>query len=154
MFEIGIEIMREMRTGWLLICRPKFGLSVRPRITVAVFVGLIFLGCSNISLQNNPDGIEYSETGKASYYALKYQDRKTASGERFDHGINTAAHRRLPFGTRVKVSNVNNNKSVIVTINDRGPFIKDRIIDLTRSAFAAIGDVNAGVIEVKIEVIE
>jgi len=98
--------------------------------------------------------MDYSERGKASYYALKYQGRKTASGKRFDHRTHTAAHRHLPFGTRVKVSNVNNNKSVIVTINDRGPFIKERIIDLTRSAFAAIGDVNAGVIEVRIEVMD
>ena len=138
--------------GWFFLCRPKFVLSVGLGIAVAACVALSFFGCSNLSANNNPKGIDYSETGKASYYALKYQDRKTASGERFDHQSHTAAHRRLPFGTKVKVSNVNNNKSVIVTINDRGPFIKDRIIDLTRSAFAAIGDLHAGVIDVKIEV--
>ncbi len=153
-FAFGMKIMRGRMKGWFLTCRPKFDMSVRPGITAAVLVALSFLGCSNLSANNNSKGIDYNETGKASYYALKYQDRTTASGERFDHWSNTAAHRHLPFGTRVKVSNVNNNKSVIVRVNDRGPFIKDRIIDLTRSAFAAIGDVDAGVIDVKIEVIE
>jgi rare lipoprotein A len=65
----------------------------------------------------------------------------------------TGAHRTLPFGTKVRVTNVKNNQSVIVKINDRGPFVKGRIIDLSRYAFSKIGDTNSGVINVKIEVI-
>jgi rare lipoprotein A len=92
-------------------------------------------------------------SGKASYYADKYQGRQTASGERFDQKAMTAAHRTLPFGTKVKVTNVRNGKSVLVRINDRGPFVKGRIIDLSRSAFASIGSPASGVIGVEIEVI-
>ena len=96
----------------------------------------------------------YNETGKASFYAMKFQSRKTASGERFDQSANTAAHKKLSFGTKVKVTNVKNGKSVIVRINDRGPFVRGRIIDLSRSAFSSIGDTSAGVIVVKIEVVD
>ena len=69
----------------------------------------------------------------ASYYAKILHNRKTASGERFDNNAMTAAHKTLPFGTEVKVTNLNNGKSVTVRINDRGPFVKGRIIDLSRS---------------------
>ncbi len=119
-----------------------------------ILVSIVLLGCSSLPLKNYSNWMGYSESGKASYYASKYQNRKTASGELFDHFSHTAAHRRLPFGTRVQVRNVNNNKSVLVKINDRGPFIKGRIIDLSRSAFSAIGDLKSGVIEVEIVVIE
>jgi rare lipoprotein A len=93
-------------------------------------------------------------TGKASYYADKYHGRKTASGERYDKNAMTAAHRTLPFGTRVKVTNVANGKSVVVRVNDRGPFVKGRVIDLSRAAFAAIADPREGVIRVKITVLK
>jgi len=85
---------------------------------------------------------------------MKFQSRPTASGERFDQSAYTAAHRKLPFGTKVKVTNVRTGKSVIVRINDRGPFVKGRIIDLSRSAFSKIGDTRAGVIDVKLEVVD
>lgn len=85
---------------------------------------------------------------------MKYQFRKTASGERFNQFSKTAAHKTLPFGAKVKVTNIKNGKSVVVKINDRGPFVKGRIIDLTRSAFSRIGDTGSGVIHVKIEVIK
>ncbi|WP_083699955.1 septal ring lytic transglycosylase RlpA family protein [Shewanella sp. UCD-KL12] len=98
--------------------------------------------------------IGYKESGKASFYAMKYQFRQTASGERFNQYSDTAAHKTLPFGAKVKVTNIKNGKSVIVKINDRGPFIKGRIIDLSRSAFSAIGHLDSGVIEVEIEVIK
>lgn len=94
------------------------------------------------------------ESGKATFYAMKYQGRKTASGERFDQKAKTAAHRKLPFGTKVKVTNLRNGKSVVVRVNDRGPFVKGHIIDLSRSAFRSIGDIASGVIRVTIEVVE
>jgi rare lipoprotein A len=96
----------------------------------------------------------HKETGEASFYAMKYQSRKTASGEIFDQSAYTAAHNQLPFGTNVKVTNLKNGKSVIVRINDRGPFVKGRIIDLSRSAFSKIGDTRDGVITVTIEVVD
>ena len=99
------------------------------------------------------DLASYSESGKASYYAMKFQSRKTASGEKFDNYAMTAAHKSLPFGTKVIVSNINNGKTVMVRINDRGPFVKGRIIDLTRAAFAKIEDLNKGIAEVKIRVV-
>ena len=92
--------------------------------------------------------------GKASYYANMFQGRKTANGQIFDQGKLTAAHRTLPFGTKVKVTNINNHKSVIVTINDRGPFIRGRIIDLSSSAFKAIGNPRTGVLNVTMEILK
>ncbi len=84
---------------------------------------------------------------------MEYQFRQTASGERFNQLAATAAHRTLPFGTRVRVTNTANNESVVVKINDRGPFIEGRIIDLSRSAFADIANTRDGVAQVVIEVV-
>ncbi|VFQ44794.1 septal ring lytic transglycosylase RlpA family protein [Desulfoluna butyratoxydans] len=112
------------------------------------------VGCTSLPRKSPSNWIGYTERGKASFYAMKYQFRKTASGERFNQLSKTAAHKRLPFGSKVKVTNVKNGKSVIVKINDRGPFVKGRIIDLSRSAFSNIGNTASGVINVRIEVIE
>lgn len=84
---------------------------------------------------------------------MKFQDRKTASGEIFNNNLMTAAHKTLPFGTHVEVKNLNNGKSIQVTINDRGPFNKKKIIDLTRAAFAKIENINKGCAKVEIVVV-
>jgi rare lipoprotein A len=89
-------------------------------------------------------------SGMASYY---WQGTQTASGARFNPSGMTAAHRTLPFGTRVMVTNRNNGRSVTVTINDRGPFIKGRIIDLSRGAAGVIGMTSSGVAPVSITVL-
>jgi rare lipoprotein A len=116
---------------------------------------LVLVGCSSHKKYSPlPELVGYRETGIASYYAAKYQFRKTASGERLNNNAMTAAHRSLPFGTRVIVTNLNNGKTVKVRINDRGPFVKGRIIDLTRAAFAKIEDYNKGLAEVEIRVID
>lgn len=91
------------------------------------------------------------EYGKASYYADHFQGRKTASGELYHPDSLTAAHKTLKFGTLVKVENIKNGKSVIVKINDRGPFVEGRIIDLSRSAMKKLDGLEKGIIEVKIE---
>jgi rare lipoprotein A len=91
-----------------------------------------------------------SETGMASFYADKYVGRKTSNGEKFKQNKLTAAHKTLPFGTKVKVTNLNNGQSVKVRINDRGPFIQGRIIDLSKKAANKIDMVNAGVTKVTI----
>jgi len=89
--------------------------------------------------------------GKASYYARKFEGRKTANGEYFRLSHFTAAHRTLPFGTTVKVINLENGKTVVVRINDRGPFRRGRIIDVSPAAAREIGLVNSGVANVRIE---
>lgn len=94
------------------------------------------------------------QTGKASFYADKFEGRPTASGEKYKHNKLTAAHKTLPFGTKVRVTNVGNNKSVEVVINDRGPFVENRIIDLSRSAAEKLDFINLGLADVKIEVID
>ena len=88
--------------------------------------------------------------GLASYYADSYEGKTTANGETYRQGKITAAHKTLPFGTKVEVTNLSNNKSVVVRINDRGPFISGRIIDLTKAAAREIDMVGAGVAKVKI----
>ena len=110
--------------------------------------------CSSVPEKRDSNWIGYTESGRASYYAMKFQSKKTASGELYDRDKKTAAHKKLPFGTKVRVTNVKNSKSVTVKINDRGPFVKGRIVDLSSSAFSRIADLGAGVIEVKIEVIK
>ena len=97
----------------------------------------------------------YHKSAHASYYANKFNGRRTASGKRFDNNKYTAAHKKLPFGTLVKVTNEANGKSVIVEITDRGPFSKVREIDLTKRAFMDIvSNKNSGSVIVKIEVVE
>ena len=97
----------------------------------------------------------YKKNAHASYYHNKFNGRKTASGLKFDNSKLTAAHKKLPFGTIVRVTNEANGKSVIVEITDRGPFAKTREIDLTRRAFMELADnKNSGVVIVTIEVID
>lgn len=96
---------------------------------------------------------QITEIGKASFYADKFDGRVTASGEVFDQNKLTAAHRTLPFGTTAKVTNLDNQKSVIVKINDRGPFVNDRVIDLSKNAARRLDFIKKGVAKVKVEVL-
>ena len=95
-----------------------------------------------------------AQEGAASYYADSLNGNKTASGEPYDKNAMTAAHRSLPFGTTVKVTYLKTGKSVEVVINDRGPYAKDRIIDLSSAAAEKIGLTDAGHGKVRLEVIE
>lgn len=128
-------------------------ISITKRLTLA-FILYVLMGCSTAQPSAENGWVGFTEAGKASYYADKYQNRKTASGELYKHNLKTAAHRKLPFGSRVKVTNTANGKSVTVTINDRGPFVKGRIIDLSRSAFTSIGAPSSGLLNVTIEVVQ
>jgi rare lipoprotein A len=94
------------------------------------------------------------QTGKASFYADKFEGTQTASGERYRHNKMTAAHKTLPFGTKVRVTNLANNQSVELVINDRGPYVDNRIIDLSKSAAEKLGFINQGLADVKLEVID
>ena len=125
------------------------------RTLIILFVTSFFLcGCAGaVKRDVDSASLDHSETGKASYYALKYQFRKTASGARFNHLAMTAAHKKLAFGTKVRVKNLGNHKTTVVTINDRGPFVAGRIIDLTRKAFSQIGNLEEGILDVEITVV-
>ena len=94
------------------------------------------------------------ETGFASFYGREFRNRRTASGERFDPNQLTAAHRTLPFGTRVKVTNLHNGRQVVVRINDRGPFARGRVLDLSRAAARRLGFVEIGVARVRLDVLK
>ena len=97
----------------------------------------------------------YNKKAVACYYADKFNGKKTASGEVFSNSKYTAAHRKLPFGTKVRVTNKANNKSTVVTINDRGPFSAGKDIDLTKKAFLEIADnKNHGELNVILETIK
>ena len=111
-------------------------------------VGLLLLG----SCAGSSTG--FTQTGQASYYADKFDGRKTASGTIYRSGKRTAAHNTLPFGTVVKVTNPRNRRSVKVTVTDRGPHAKGRIIDLSKKAARKIGIIDAGVAPVQLKVVK
>jgi rare lipoprotein A len=95
-----------------------------------------------------------TQSGKASFYADKFEGRATASGEKYKHSKLTAAHKTLPFGTRVRVTNTANQQAVEVVINDRGPYVEERIIDLSKAAAERLGFVNQGLADVRLEVLD
>jgi rare lipoprotein A len=94
-----------------------------------------------------------TQTGRASWYGQAHQGQRTASGERFDMNALTAAHPTLPFGTRLRVVNLDNDREVEVRINDRGPVVPGRIIDLSYAAARALGAVGAGIVPVRLTVL-
>jgi rare lipoprotein A len=94
------------------------------------------------------------QEGVVSWYGAAFHDRPTASGERFDSGALTMAHPSLPFGTRVKVTNLRNGRAVVVRVNDRGPFVGKRIADLSQAAASEIGMMRRGVARVRLEVLQ
>jgi rare lipoprotein A len=94
----------------------------------------------------------HSETGMISYYADKFHGRRTASGQVFDKNAMTAAHRSLPFGTRVEVTNLDNGKSIVVTVNDRGPYAHGRILDVSPAAARALGMIGKGTVKATVKV--
>lgn len=95
-----------------------------------------------------------TQTGKASFYAKKFEGRKTASGQKFSNKKLTAAHKTLPFGTKVRVTNVKNNKTVVVTINDRLPKKSSRIIDLSQAAAKELDFIRAGTAKVTVVIVK
>jgi rare lipoprotein A len=96
----------------------------------------------------------FSQRGKASFYARMHHGQRTANGETHDQNALVAAHRSLPFGTHVRVTNLNNGKQVTVRINDRGPFRRGRIIDLSRAAAKQLDMLERGVVTVRIETLK
>ena len=124
-------------------------------IKISFLLGLIFcvtngFAQSGDSLRNTLPNL-FSQKGYASFYAQKFEGRKTANGERYSNKLLTAAHRTLPFNTLIKVSNPRNGRWVIVRINDRGPYVKKRIIDLSERAARHIGVFMQGHAKVVLE---
>lgn len=121
---------------------------------IIIILLLGFTSCKTASNSKNTKTSLYKDEVFACYYHNKFNGRKTASGIIFSNSKLTAAHKSLTFGTKVKVTNIENNKSVIVEINDRGPFTKGLEIDLSKKAFDAIShDKKAGKLQVKLELI-
>jgi rare lipoprotein A len=136
--------------------RPVEALGSMRRTSAILLLASLALatGCAS----TRPDFPGFSrdrvEVGTASYYTARDYGGRTASGERYDDHDMTAAHRTLPFGTRVRVTNLENGRSVIVTINDRGPFRKGRVIDVSKRAARTLGFLREGTTRVKIEVVD
>ncbi|WP_372867248.1 septal ring lytic transglycosylase RlpA family protein [Pseudomonas sp.] len=118
------------------------------RLFLIVTIGLLLGACAG---QGKIDPHGYRAEGQASYYGARHHGKKTASGERFDQHALTAAHRSLPFGSKVLVTNLRNDKSVVVRINDRGPYAKKRIIDLSQKAAEQLDMLRAGVVPVRLQ---
>ncbi len=108
----------------------------------------------NVHVYHNLSESLETVTGYASYYADDFDGKKTANGETFNMYELTAAHKTYPFNTMIRVTNLSNNKSIIVRINDRGPFVDDRIIDLSLGAAMQLDMLNSGVQKVQLDVIE
>lgn len=131
----------------------------RLNLMIILLIAIIFTGCSSTSTkQTDNKTSQYSKNhalaGKASWYGRDYHGRLTASGEKYNMRKLTAAHKTLPFGTIVRVTNTTNNKSVDVKINDRGPFVPGRVIDLSPKAFNEIASTNQGVVPVRIAILD
>jgi rare lipoprotein A len=115
----------------------------------------LILACALLPLATEAAAkVDLPQTGLASWYGNEFKGRKTASGERYDPEQLTAAHRKLPFGTMVKVTNLRNDRSVIVRITNRGPYSKNRIIDVSRAAARELDMIHRGVVRVRIEAVK
>ncbi|MCP1626035.1 septal ring lytic transglycosylase RlpA family protein [Pseudomonas nitroreducens] len=113
----------------------------------------LLAGCSTTSYDSDSEvsGRGYRAEGTASYYGKAHHGKRTASGERFNQNALTAAHRTLAFGTRVRVTNLDNGRSVVVRINDRGPFGRGRIIDVSKAAADQLNMLRSGTARVRLE---
>lgn len=118
-------------------------------LALAALAAVVLLSsCAPYQARRTP--LKYHAVGTASWYGPGFHGRKTSSGERFDQQELTAAHRTLPFGSTIKVTNIDNGKTVVVRVNDRGPFIRGRIIDLSKAAAHHIGMLGTGTARVEL----
>jgi rare lipoprotein A len=148
-------------SGAIMITRtmPPSRLRARLALVLALFV---LASCAQVNPphdgtreapSNCTQARHYQEVGTASWYGREHHGRRTASGQTFNmHGL-TAAHRTLPFGSRIRVTNVGNGRSVVLTVNDRGPFIKGRFLDVSYRAARDLNFVRAGITRVKVEAV-
>lgn len=113
-------------------------------------------GCAAIgdSFNDKDGGLSYSAEGRASYYSSRFHGRRTASGEPYDETAMTAAHPSLPFDSQLCITNLNNGRDTVVRVNDRGPFVGGRIVDVSMAAARELGMLRAGIIRVRVETCE
>lgn len=140
---------------WELRMR-SFQSSLRRLMPVFVIAGVAATALPpGVSSVQATETVRVAQTvsGPASWYGGKFHGRRTANGERFNKNELTAAHRSLPFGTRVRVTNQQNGRSVVVRINDRGPFVGNRVIDLSRAAAETVGMLRSGVAPVRLDIL-
>ncbi len=126
----------------------KQKICVSKIVPLLAISALLLASCAPYHAGKKP--ISYRAKGEASWYGPGFHGRKTANGEKFSQNALTAAHKTLPLGTTVKVTNLENDKSVVVRINDRGPFVKGRIIDLSKGAAKEIGLIGTGTAHVEV----
>ena len=149
----------DMRAINILIKERKIiqGSTVWQRMSAILMLGIFLSAPSLLFAKERPShnaSHAKSIIGIASFYSTKFNGRRTASGEKFNSSALTAAHLSLPFGSLVKVTNMRNGKTVVVRINDRGPHVKGRIIDLSKAAATKIGIGRAGTARVRLEVLK
>lgn len=137
-----------------MIIRNSQTVGALKRLGIVIIV-LFSIQALSFKIKNNTDKefIEIYQYGKASYYAGQFIGRKTANGEIFTSNEYTCAHKTLPFGTKLKVTNIETNESIIVRVNDRGPYVKNRIVDLSLRGAHELGLMNSGVVNVSIEIV-
>ena len=128
------------------------GLTVDSVVETPQALPIVPVAKLNRPVKPTPTVVQVS-TGEASWYGPGFFGNRTASGEVFRPGTMTAAHRSLPFGTKVRVTNLWNDRSAVVTINDRGPFIAHRVIDLAHGAAHELGLISSGIAQVRLEVL-
>ncbi len=125
------------------------------KLKILIIVSLSFsFSCSVSKEKEVRSNYKFYQKGEASWYGPGFNGKKTANGEVFNMNKLTAAHKKLAFGTKVRVTNLKNNKSVVVKINDRGPFVKGRVIDLSKKAAQQIDMIKTGHVPVKIEILK
>ena len=136
--------------GTFRISEVKYGRGCRVRgWLLGGLMGLAFLAGCATPPPKPPESVS-AEIGLASYYADRFHGRLTANGERYDRQAFTAAHRHMPFGTRVVVTRLDDGRAVTVRINDRGPFVRGRIIDLSHAAAQKLDMLRLGVVKVRV----
>ncbi|MEC5322248.1 septal ring lytic transglycosylase RlpA family protein [Aurantimonas sp. A3-2-R12] len=122
-------------------------------LAAALFASTLVTGYTVSVAPVAAHGAHKAASGAASYYGKRFHGRTTANGEKFNMNSMTAAHKTLPFGTKVRVTNQRNGKSVVVRINDRGPYAGGRVIDLSKAAASKIGMIQSGTARVRLDII-
>jgi rare lipoprotein A len=130
-------------------------------VSSALLLFLLVQGCTLVGTGAGESGphpadspAAWTQTGTASWYGEPFHGRTTASGERYDMNDLTCAHKTLPFGTRIRVQNLDNGRSVTLRVNDRGPFVEGRIVDVSRRAAQELGMMGPGTARVRITVVD